>query len=221
MRARYTIPLLMMIPVLAFAGEGAESVAEGTGWIVQIASLLAMVLGTTLVAFLDKLMKSKAEEAKKRAEVEGLSTIEMIRYQAEQIIYQVVNNINNQHLPLLVKAVAEKKVTSVDEIKHRLRGLGDEALDQVIKVGGQSGLDLIGVLGKDWLVGKIRNAVDERSPFLGSTSESLLNGGADWLIRRGKDWMESRGIDAEKCSIPIIVPDDDVSVSKLEEVIQE
>lgn len=190
------IILFACLPVTMLASEVAAEapVVPVTGnWILDVASVFAMVLGTILTKWLTSYLSAKREEAKKRLEDTTLSSLERMRYEVEAIIYEVVGNINQKHLPVLISAVAAKKIQTVDDVKQRLRALGDEALNEVIAIAQERGIDAVAVLGKRWIVSKIRSVVDEKSPFLGDTAESLINGGADLLVSRGSEWLKSIG----------------------------
>lgn len=198
MRLICILTLLVGTSVL-MAEETAAAVAEGqtllTGnWLVDIAAIIASLLGAALTAYTTAFMARKSAEAKERLQDANLSKLERLRFEVESIIYDVVGNINRKYLPILVHAVANKQITKREELKNRLKSLGDEALNQIMTIGGQRGIDIIGTLGKDWVITKIRSVVDEKSPFLGDTAESLLNGGADWLLDQGKKYLESKGV---------------------------
>lgn len=211
---RFRFPLLAMLLIACLpAGLIAAEVATDvpavpvTGnWIVDIAAVVAMVLGTILTKWLTSFLTAKRDEAKKRLEDTTLSSLERIRYEAEAIIYEVVGNINQKHLPVLIAAVAAKKITSVDDLKSRLKALGDEALSEVVEIAKERGIDVIAVLGKKWLVTKIRSVVDEKSPFLGDTAESLINGGADLLVNKGTEWLNGLGANTGDAKIAAVVP---------------
>lgn len=204
-----TILILLTMPLALFAGEAAEAAdALLTGnWLVDIMAIIATLVGGALSAYTATLISSKRDEIKERLKTADLNNHEQIRYEAALIMYDVVGNINKQYLPTLVKAVQKKQITSVDDLKAKLRGLGDLALEQVVSIGAQRGIDLVEELGKDWLVSKIRSIVDQRSPFMGDTAESLLNGGASWLIRQGREWAGSRGIELEDKDALVVVPE--------------
>lgn len=201
--------LMAVMPLSLYAAEVVEAVQPvlSGNWIVDIFAMIAALLGTAITAYTTMFLAKKKAEVAARLENETLTKVERIQAEAELIIYDVVGNINKQYLPTLVKAVKNKEITSKDDLKHKLRSLGDEALKQVVSVGAQRGIDIVKTLGTEWVITKIRSVVDERSPFLGDTAESLLNGGADWLINLGKDWAAKRGIAVTDESAVIIIPD--------------
>lgn len=211
---RFRIPLLAILlvaclPVGLFAAEAAAeapAVPVTGNLLLDIVAVIATVLGGFVTVWVSKFLSAKSAEAAKKLEDTSLSALERIRYQVESIIYEVVGNINEKHLPVLITAVAKKEITSVDDLKARLKALGDEALSEVVDIAQERGIDVIATLGKKWLVTKIRSVVDERSPFLGDTAESLINGGADILINKGTEWLQGLGADTGDAKIPVVAP---------------
>jgi len=213
MRFRFPLLAILMVaclPAGLFAAEvatEAPAIPSTGNWILDMAAVIATVLGTIITGWLTKFLSSKSAEARQKLEDSTLTALERIRYETEAIIYDVVGNINQKHLPVLIRAVAEKKIDSIDDLKSKLKGLGDEALQEVLDIAAERGIDVVDKLGRKWVIAKIRAVVDEKSPFLGDTAESLLNGGADLLVNKGTEWLKGLGANTDEGkAIPAIVP---------------
>lgn len=186
-------PLIAAEPdaVAVVADAAADAAAEG-GWLETIGtiigSVVALVLtyfGAKVTAYVGKYTSEKAAEARANAEKEGVSKLGQMRYLGEAELYAAVGELNETEMPKLFAAAQDGKITK-EEASTWLHGLKDKAIELATKRLAAQGIDLVADLGVDWVHGKIRQIVDEKSPFLGPTVDALFDKGGDFVSDYGK-----------------------------------
>lgn len=166
-------------PEAPAADEAKTDDAKSEGWSITgiigtVVALIISFLGVKVTQYLGRITTEKAEEARAKAKAEGITNLERMRWIATAELFTAVNELNATEMPKLVEMAGDGKINKA-EAKAFLNGLRDRAIEIASKRLAAQGVDLVADLGMDWVHGKIREIVDDKSPFLGSTVDALFS----------------------------------------------
>jgi len=169
------------------ADVGAAIAGEGDSTWRTILGTVIVILGGMLTKWLRKSALSKAKSYEEQAKNAGQDTKQRIVARAKAYIWRRAAEIQEYELPELAAAVVRRQI-SADQLKRRLRALGDRLVDETVEYFDRQDIDIVAEFGKAQIMSWIRSAVDEISVFQKwPTAKILVEGGAEAILAVGMD----------------------------------
>lgn len=193
----FSIILLFLIggtaTLYAVEPEVVQQVVESGNWWQPIIALILTAVLAWVGKHANDFLDSRAETHRKEAIKHENDTWAYKQHIATAALYDAVSLLNESEIPELVK-LAKKGLVDKKEAKEYLQNLRDRAVEVAATELAPMGISLVGEFGIDWVHNKVRNIVDERSPFLGPTVDALFSFGRERLTAYGQDLLGGLGI---------------------------
>ncbi len=177
--------LMLCAPGLwgADAAAAAEPLAvQGPWW----AQLLVVVFSGILLPFAIKYLNQKAAAAEAAAADSTQSAKQKIVERVKAFIFREAEQVVEREIPKIAAQVAAGTLTTKDQVKTLLAGLGVQLKADAIAYFKTQDIDLIAEFGEEWVDSLIRTAADKLNPFIGQdTATALLKGGAQFILGFG------------------------------------
>jgi hypothetical protein len=181
----------MQLYLLAQAAVEAAPAAEAVPvWMMIVGTIMTVVAGF-VTKWVNKLTNAKADKLEAEAAVAGISKKEKYIKLAEAAVLRIVASLNAKELPKIAKLIRDGQLKTKAGVKKYLRGMGSTAKVELIAAMSGKGIDVLDELGDATIDHIIRKTVDDKSPVMGETARTLLQGGWKVILDQGKTWLKS------------------------------
>jgi hypothetical protein len=192
------VPLL---PVLAQeVGSDAPSIPlppASTDWKQWVAYVLVLVVTVFLLPFLkQRAAAAQAEAEKLRSEASNLDlqSKAVVLRELEAFLFSTAAVIAEKNFHRLASKIVNKEMTSKAEVKAELASWGAELKRLAIEHFQRQGVDVLTMVGDEYLDRAIAYAADRVSPFPGlETAKFLLQEHvSNAVVKYGVEWVRRR-----------------------------
>jgi len=191
----------LLFPLTAFAQEAAPTTIDGPLWAQLLYAALAAIISAFAVPFLARKAKAAQEEAealRSQGLAEGMRARKLLVADLKHFLLDWCANKVEKEMPVLAAQALTHKLDK-DAIKAKLAVWGAEAKAAAIDYFQTQGLELVALVGDQYLDDAIRWAADRVSPFPGKETAVALatEKYSNWLIEKGVDWARDHWLKDE------------------------
>ena len=146
-------------------------------WLQAVATIAVALITTFLLPYLKQLataQKAKAAQAEVEYAESEISAKEYFLDLVKDFLLERAESIAEKNFPALAAKVISGEVKDADSIKAELRSWGSGLKAEAIEFCQKQGLDLIGMIGDDYLDKLIESAANAVSPLKGAETAKVL-----------------------------------------------